>query len=203
MTPDVFTNLRILNCTNFPLDTSDVGSYQMQSWFPSTSPLVTPQSYSPPYLLQFLRGEGDEDDAGNINFLIDTFVVAFLYAGSAGNSAHYMQVTFTSPGASFPLAIGLITTADWPQSSEFSSLINWSLPPVSPGQVINLGALAVPGTNQGNPNMALAIVDLSQIYSQAEVSTIQNAIQGNTLTTPQLEDLWSKVSSYTQIVQSS
>lgn len=203
MTPDVYTNLRILNCTDFTFETS-FGSYQMQSWFPNAPSQMGPKSYWPPYLLQFQRGGGDENDAGYTNFNLQTFLPVFLYAGSTTDSAHYMQVTLSSPGATLPLAVGLVTTADWPQSSELSSLVSWSLPPTSPDQVVaNLGALAVPNTELGYPSKALAIVDLSQIYSQAEVATIQSAIQGNSLTPQQMEDLWTRVSSYTQIVPSS
>lgn len=202
MTPDVYTNLRFLNATNFSLDTNDVNNYQTIWNFPTTSPLLNPKSYSPPYLLQFLRGVGDEDDAGNANILIETFPIAFLYGGSTGDSAHYLQITLTSPGPTFSFAVGVVTTADWPQSVELSSLINWLVPPTSPGQVVSLGPLAVPGINAGSPNMAIAFVDLNQIYPQ-DASTIQNAIQGNTLTTQQVEDLWTKVSNYTQIVPSS
>jgi hypothetical protein len=198
MTPNVYTNLRILNCTSFPLETSDVSFYQMNSTLPTTSPLLGPKSYSTTYLLQFTQGVGDETDSGNVNFMIETDSIAVLYAGSTEESGHYMQVTLKTPGASFPLAFGLVTTADWPQSSELSSLVSWYVPPVG----VNLGDLAVPGIDIG-PNKALAIVDLSQIYPQADVNTIQSAIQGNTLATQQVEDLWTKVSNYTQIVPSS
>jgi hypothetical protein len=202
MTPDIYTNLRFLNATNLSLNTNDVGSYQMTWNFPTNSPLLGPQSYSQPYLLQFLRGAGDEDDAGNANIMIETFPIAFLYGGSAPNSAHYLQITLTSPGPTFLFAVGVVTTADWPQSVELSSLVNWLVPPTSPGQVVNLGPLAVPGTNAGSPNMAIAFVDLSQIFPQ-DASTFQNAIQGNTLTTQQVESLWTQVSNYSQIVPSS
>lgn len=202
MTPDVYTNLRVLNATNFPLEPTNIGSYQMQSWFPGLSLLAGPQSYSPPYFLQFQRGGGDEDDAGQINMNINSQTIVFLYAGSTPESGHYMQVTLTSPGTSLPLVVGLATGSDWPLSSELSSFVSWYVPPPLPGQVVGLGNLAIPGIDQG-PNKAIAIVDLSQIYSQADADTVQNAIAGNTLTSQQAEDLWAQVSNYTHIVESS
>ncbi len=199
MTPDVYTNLRILNCTSFALESSNLNSYQMAAWFPDLSPLVSPQSYSAQFFLQFLRGVGDEDDAGNLNMNIDSNTMVLMYAGSASDSGHYMQVTLTPPGASLPFVVGLVTTSDWPQSPELSSNVSWYQPT---GQVVSLGNLAVPGIDQG-PDKAIAIVDLSQICSQADASAFQSAIADNALTSQQAEELCTKVSNYTHFVSSS
>lgn len=212
MTPDAYANLRILNCTNLTLGCSNVGSYQMSSWFPvppsQPAPLVQPQSSSQQYLLQFLRGAGDNDDAGNLNINLGAGsppnTIVFLYGGSASNSAHYLQVTMASeiippssasPGgpAPGPFVIGLIPNGDWDTTSSSGwSTVNWY--PVS-GQTIGLGDLGVAGSGQIVPKV-IAIVDLGQLYLPSNATTIAKAISANALESSQAQDLWVQVSAY-------
>lgn len=198
MNPGLFTNLQIINCTNTPLATSGVSSYQMSSWFPGNNPLLNARTYSQnpsSYLLQFLSGDDEGDDAGNITMVWGAY--NFLLYGGSNASGHYIQLRDISPSDTF--VIGVVATGSWPTSAESASSITWSSSNVSS---VDFGSLTVPGTTQ----QALAIVDLSQIYPLAPLGDvpsyqqIQQAIQSNQLSAQQAEDLWLQVSAYTQIM---
>lgn len=191
MIPDAFTNLQVINCTNQQLLTTGISSYQMASWFPPFE--VNAQSYSPTsYLLQFSRGTGDEDDAGNLtmNFGPTNFLV---YGGSTSASGHYIDLRDFSPSPPWAFVLGLVTNGSWPTTSESAINIGWF-----PFSYLNLGPLAAPDSTDF-ANKALAIVDLSQIYSSTLATQVQQEIVANTLTPQQTEDLWGLVSINTQI----
>lgn len=206
MTPDAGTNLQIVNCTNTPLTFSTIPAYQMASWPGPDFPAVPAGSSAGTTLLQFERGEGDENDAGQLTISWGSNLSALLYGGSTNTSGHYIQLRNLPSSTS--CVIALVVDGMWPASWTGASSIQWfSLNP-GPGS-IDLGPLAAnPLANPAVPfqQKAIAIVDLSQIYPETATgnvpsySSVQAAIQSRTLTLPQQVDLWAEVAAYTRTV---
>lgn len=181
MTPDSYTNLQILNCTELPLY-SGVGNdnagffnaYQMQHWFdgadfrnPSTQ--VVGSRSNQTYLLQFQRCVGDEDDGADIQLNVGpdnrkANNVVWLQGRSASNSAHYVQAQTQAPSLenTGPFAFAFMSQGTWPTHSP--SGLSWYVAPT----LIDMGS---PSTDQ-----CLAIIDLQALFGAAAAQVIASQL---------------------------
>lgn len=104
MTPDVYTDLTIVNATSKTLIATAGSSYQMASWMPTSygTTICNSMKGSNPYRLQFLRGVGDEDDSADEFMGLSSpaqpisqgMPAIHLYAGSDDHSGHYLTYEF-------------------------------------------------------------------------------------------------------------
>lgn len=199
MTPDVYTQLEIVNATssdlvvspNPPANVPAFHSYQMATWFtPSAPSPIAASSKTATYTIQFSRGGGDEDDAADLVVSLgQTGPNLFhLYAGSSPNSAHYLEVIPLAPKSS-QVVIGVSPAQFFEQS--VPSSIRWSL--------INTGQPTVPLSlnppSQPSPQ-ALVVADLGLLFDAATAANFISAISTGSLTTEDLQNLYAQVTGY-------
>ncbi|OAS12360.1 hypothetical protein [Methylobacterium platani] len=201
MTPDAWTNLQIVNCTSFPLISGagkgggGIGffnAYQMNSWFnapnAAPNPIVASRATAS-YMLQFLRGVGDEDDGADIQLNLGTATsgassVVWLQARSAQNSAHYLQAQLQQPTVSGagPFAVAVTQQGTWPLDEPGTGLTWYAGTQLAP--------LGAPDADQ-----CLAIVDLGAIVSQDVAQALVQMMVAGTLSADDAESLWMGVMS--------
>jgi hypothetical protein len=166
------------------------GSYQMEAWFadlPAPS-VLAPSGGKGSGFAQALRGVGDEDDSANLPVSLgnatDANASLFQYfAASAPNSAHFMYLT-GSPGSSVPRRIALGIASETTFEATAPAQVQWYQLGT---QTIQLGFPAA---------LALAVVDLDQIYDPQAAGVIYQEIGTGTLSGDQSLDLYAQVIGY-------
>ncbi|WP_342151574.1 hypothetical protein [Methylorubrum sp. SB2] len=180
MTPDVSTNLQIVNVTNAALFSGNGGSnegknnqYQMNSWFPGGTGTIADVQGSASYMLQFLRGVGDEDDGADLQINVGPnndgpSNVVWLQARSADNSAHYMQALVQTPSVpgSGPFAIAINENGTWPTRQAQEVQLKWYC-----------GRQTVPFGPFTGGAQSLAVIDLQAVFGAEAAQQIGAAIQ--------------------------
>jgi hypothetical protein len=196
MTPDVYTQLEIVNATgsdlvvsqNPPANVPAFNAYQMASWltFPNAPSPIVASSKTAAYSIQFLRGGGDEDDAADLVASLGQAGpnLFHLYAGSTPSSAHYLQAIPLAPGSS-QVVIGVSPAQFFEQSAPSS--ISWSL--------INGGQPNVPLSLNSSPQ-ALVVADLSLLLDAGTAASFISAIRTGSLTAEDLQNLYAQVTGY-------
>lgn len=195
MTPDVYANLTILNVTPVDLTAGNGGDnagffheYQMCAWFgapdASAPSPVAPARGQATYLLQFLRGVGDEDDAANMQINAGTENigaenVVWLQARSADNSAHYIQAVVQHGNAhGGPYVIAFTPSGAWPSSISGVGQLQWA----GPGNTITTGT---PCTDQ-----TLAVIDLAALFPATVAAAYAQTISAGQLSVTDAEVIW-------------
>jgi len=198
MTPDVYSNMTILNVTQQDITTGGGGDnagffhqYQMFAWFNAiTNPypaLIAPSKGSATYLMQFFRGVGDEDDgadiqmnAGNQNRGAEN--VVWLQARSNDNSSHYIQAVVQNATAhGGPYVIAFTKTGPWPGTSGAVSTLTWA------------GSGNTVGTGTPNTDQTLAIIDLGALFPSDLAKILATEISNNRLSAMDAESIWYQV----------
>ena len=134
MTPNVFTDLQIVNATRralFPGNGGDnqgrCDTYKMEWWFGSyrdnkkyARPIV-PVRGGATYRLQFQRGVGDQDDSADMQLNVSdantrACNVAYLKARSDNRSAHNIEVDVQAPSLPRhgPFVVAFNRNGQWP-----------------------------------------------------------------------------------------
>jgi len=199
MDPDVFTVLNIVNATPVPLVVGTAGpglfnQYQMYSWFgyPSEpNPICASASIMSFFTLQFLRGQGDEDDGADIQINLGVpdnveAAVMWLQARSDSSSRHHLQMKFQNPSGSW-YAYAYHLTQHWARAPVQE--IQWGVPN---NNLVSLDPV------QNGPQ-SVAIVDLLKVFPDpATAMPYFVGIAQSSLTSQQKADLYSAVTAYVQ-----
>jgi hypothetical protein len=162
----------------------------MASWFGDlpTPPVLATSGGTSSSLVQALRGVGDQDDSANLPVSLGDAAdpnasVFHWFACSASNSAHFMYVTCCR-GSSVPQRIVLGITPENAFESTTPAGVQWSQ---LSGETIQLGFPAA---------LAVAVVDLDEIYDSDTASVVHAAIGAATLSADQELDLYAQVIGY-------
>ncbi|MDQ1159557.1 hypothetical protein QE385_003954 [Sphingomonas sp. SORGH_AS 950] len=195
MTPDVYSNLTVLNITGQDITTGGGGDnagffhqYQMFAWFNAiTNPypaLIAPSKGSATYLMQFYRGVGDEDDAADIqmnagNQNRGAENVVWLQARSNDNSSHYIQAVVQNATAhGGPYVIAFTKTGPWPATPDAVSTLTWA------------GSGNTVGTGTPNTDQTLAIIDLGALFPSDVAKALAVQICNGALSDLDAETIW-------------
>lgn len=198
MTPDAWSNLQFINCTEFDLQSGAGGSnegffnqYQMSSWFgfPTAPNPVVAAGSTNTYMLQFLRGVGDQDDAADIQINLGNgnnaaANVVWLQARSNTNSSHYFQAKVQGPSQAGhgPFVIAVTPRGPWPTHD--ASTLTW----YASGQTAPMGA---PDDTQ-----CLAIVDLGLFFPPDLNQQFCNLMRAGSLSSNDSGEIWYQVQHY-------
>lgn len=195
MTPDVYSNMTIMNVTPVDITAGQGGDnagmfheYQMYSWFgppgcAAPAPVAKSRSQAT-YLMQFLRGVGDQDDGGDmqLNAGADNVAaenVVWIQGRTARNSAHWIQAVVQSGRAhGGPYVIAFTETGDWPASMDDVGSLTWA----GPGNTVTTGT---PNTDQ-----TLAVIDLGALFPSRAAQALAGVISAGKLSKTDAKSIW-------------
>jgi hypothetical protein len=203
MTPDVFTTFELVNAANEnlvvvttpvpPINTA-WNAYQMAQWFgfPSMPSPLCAATKAATYTGQFLRGEGDENDAADLLVGVDSSQVDStlfaLQARTHSDSGHYMQIVPVVGSGIQRYLIGLVLNGTFEQ--EGPTGVQWYALSASTLNPLSLGPAC------SNSTQAIVVVSLDDLYygDPARAQELYAAAETGPLSAAQLDDLYQGVS---------
>lgn len=196
MTPDVYTDLQLVNSTRFDLVYGSGGSnkgfchsYQMQLWFGSgdqedkfPTPVV-PLKQEKSYKLQFKHGVGDQDDGADMQINVGSREsgnanVVWIKARSNNKSQHFINTEIQEPNlrSQGPFVVAFNKNGEWPLDGELG--LEW----FAQGQTINMGC--------SNTTQCLAVIDLSIGFPSSAAKMIESRIINRTFSGNDEKIVW-------------
>lgn len=202
MTPDVFTDLQIVNATRRGLYPGDGGdnkgfcnAYQMEWWFGCKQ---KNKNYPKPvaaaragvtYKLQFQNGVGDQDDGADMQLNVTdantgACNVVYVKARSDNRSVHRIEVEVQAPDLPRhgPFVVAFNRNGEWPDGGP--SPLEWYVA----GQSFQTGT--------DGHKQCLAVIDLQLWFPPDFANTLLNHIKARTLGRADAELIWSSASLY-------
>ncbi|MQT15424.1 hypothetical protein [Segnochrobactrum spirostomi] len=196
MTPDVYTDLQVVNGTKHHLVAGIRGtnkgfchSYQMQIWFESgdqvdkfPTPVVAVKE-DKTYKLQFKRGGSDQDDGADMQINVglsesgDANVV-WVKARSNNKSQHFISTDIQEPNlkGQGPFVVAFNRNGEWPLDDERG--LEW----FAQGQTIDMGC--------SNTTQCLAVIDLSIGFPSSAAKMIEGRIINHTFSGNDEKIVW-------------